>query len=188
MEKLTYQDLVSNELKTFRYADTATPKQVRYLKNLKFIMTGSKEIDETKLSKITKYRKETSLLISKQINKLEKLEKLFIMGDMINNENKEVYYEILVRYYLNLYLTSLDKNNKPKSLFNWLAQLNVIKYTNKITNNYSVGVFNKVDLTKTPKTPKIKTAKTAKKTVNKTPKKTPKKTAKIKTVKTKINQ
>jgi hypothetical protein len=183
MENLTYQTLINNELKKFRYADIATPKQVMYLKNLKYIMKGTYEINETKLSKITKNRKETSLLISKQINKLEKLEKLFIMGDMINNKNKESYYEILVRYYLNLYLTSLDKNNKPKSLFHWLAQLNVIKYTNKITTNYSVGVFNKVSLQKVPKTVNKTANKTPNKTANKTPKKTPKKT-----VKTKINQ
>ena len=89
MENLTYQNLITNELKKFRYADIATPKQVMYLKNLKYIMTGNNAIDEKKLSQITRDRKQTSLLISKQINKLEKLEKLFIMGDMINNENKE---------------------------------------------------------------------------------------------------
>lgn len=161
----------------------ATPKQVNYLKNLKYIITGCNNVDENKIVKITRCKKATSDLITKNEVKIKQLEKLFILGNMKNHELKESYYEIIVRYYHSLYLNSLKYNNRPKSLFQWLAQLNIIKSMNEIKNNYSIGVFNRISLEKKP----VKTAKT--KPVTKTAKTKPVKTKPVtakKPVKTKV--
>lgn len=175
----------------FGVANMATLKQVNYLKNLKYIITGCNNVDEQKLLKITRCRKATSEMITKNEVKIKQLEKLFVLGHMKNHELKESYYEIIVRYYHSLYLNSLKYNNRPKSLFHWLAQLNVIKSMNKIQNNYSIGVFNRISLEKTAKKPVTKTAKppvtkTVKKSVTKTAKPAKTKPAKTKPAKTKV--